>query len=80
MVNNGMPPPPPPMNGPDMNAAPPPPAPPVSMRKKRDNGTGAMDKDTIMYAAAAGVLLIGSGILIAIRRRNSRKNQGITQV
>jgi LPXTG-motif cell wall-anchored protein len=39
-----------------------------------------MDKDTIMYAAVAGVLLIGAGLLIAIRRRAARRNSGITQV
>jgi len=27
-----------------------------------------------------GVLLIGGGALVAIRRRNARKSQGLTQV
>ncbi|MDZ4677344.1 MAG: LysM peptidoglycan-binding domain-containing protein [Oligoflexia bacterium] len=58
----------------DLNAPPPP---PIAKRKKEKDG---MDKDTVMYAAVGGVLLIGGGALVAIRRRNARKSQGLTQV
>jgi LPXTG-motif cell wall-anchored protein len=50
------------------------------MAKKKPAATEVMDKDTIMYAVAAGVLLIGGGALVAIRRRSNKRNQGITQV
>ncbi len=74
-MNNGMNPPPPP---PDLNA----PAfpPPPSAMKKKAMPAEAVDKDTIMYAVAAGILLIGGGTLVAIRRRSAKRNQGITQV
>jgi LPXTG-motif cell wall-anchored protein len=66
---------PPPPPAPPADLAPPPP--PIAKRKKERDG---MDKDTVMYAAVGGVLLIGGGALVAIRRRNARKNQGLTQV
>lgn len=74
---NNMPPPPPPA---DMNMAPPPPPPPMASKRKTKDLDGGMDKDMIMYVGAAGILLLGSGILIAARRRSGRKNQGVTQV
>jgi phage tail protein X len=92
-LNNGLPPPPgaigsvggpPPPGGAPNEMVPPPmpdmaaPPPPVMAKKKKEAPAG-MDKDTIMYSAAAGVLLIGSGVLMAIRRRNARRG-GVTQV
>jgi phage tail protein X len=73
-----MPPPPPP---PDLNAGVPPP-PAVMKKHPRDTASplGGMDKDMIMYGAAAGVFLIGGALLVAIRRRSARRNSGITQV
>ncbi len=71
--NNMLPPPPPA----EVNAMPPPPPPPIYKRKK---DLGTPDKDTMMYAGVAGILLLGTGALIAVRRRASRKNQGVTQV
>mgnify|MGYP007042115996 FL=1 len=73
----GMNPPPPPM--PDLNAAPPPP-PPAPMRKPKKDMGGNMDKDMVFNLFAAGAVVIGVLALVMIRRRNSRRNSGATQV
>jgi LPXTG-motif cell wall-anchored protein len=49
-----------------------------SAMKKKGKSDSA-DKDTVMYAVAGGVLLVGGGLLFIIRRRNARKG-GVTQI
>ncbi|MBK9293646.1 MAG: LysM peptidoglycan-binding domain-containing protein [Oligoflexia bacterium] len=72
-VTNTLPPPPPDLNAPTL------PPPPAAISKKKSSHD-TMDKDTIMYAVAAGVLLVGGGALVAIRRKNAKRNSGVTQI
>lgn len=73
VANNTLPPPPPDLNTPSL------PPPPAALSKKKSSAD-AMDKDTVMYAVAAGVLLVGGGALVAIRRKNAKRNSGVTQI
>lgn len=82
MANNNMPPPPPAMGAGSLDPPPPPPPPPLpkapSIKKKK--AKGGMDQDTIMTIAIVGTVLVALGFLIMVKKRNGRKNQGLTQV
>jgi hypothetical protein len=66
----------PPAPPPDMNAGPP----PLKPAHKKDIGNSAgMDKDLVLQAGVAGIILVGILSLVALRRKRSR-NSGVTQI